>query len=191
MPVSDGAGGTKGQGFEFSVTEQIPIGLPDLKIDPQGRYQGGGFDLNNGTGGVCTDCHAGENPYIIHPKVDLGSGLLMGKLSKPPLNLPTFSANRYDPFVPGSWPQNGVSEAENRVPAACSMCHEKDGAGGRFPQLSSLAQLPGYCGTILRQAVEKTMPPNKPGSLQNDAEIKKFLSLCLAPPDIASADPKP
>jgi hypothetical protein len=57
--------------------------------------------------------------------------------------------------------------------------------------LSSLAQLPGYCGTILSKAIAKTMPPGKPGSLKDDAEIKKFLSLCLAPPDIASADSTP
>jgi hypothetical protein len=188
MPVSDGKGGTKGISFEFSVTEQIPIGVPDLKLDPKGRYLAGGFDLNNGTGGVCTDCHAGENPYIVHPRVDLGGGLFMAKLNKPPLSLPTFSTDRYDPFVPGSWPQNRASVAANRVPSACGVCHEKDGAG-RFPQLSSSLQQ--YCGTILRQAVEKTMPPNKPGSLKDDTEIKKFLDLCRAPPDVASSDSTP
>jgi hypothetical protein len=131
-----------------------------------------------------------ENPYIIHPKVDLGGGLLMGKLNKPPLNFPTFSTNRYDPFVPSSWPQNGASEATNLVPSFCSDCHEKDGPGGRFPQLSSVLQQ-GYCGTILRQAVAKTMPPGKPGSVKDEPEIKKFLSLCLAPPTLASSDSTP
>jgi hypothetical protein len=187
MPASDGRGGMQGVGFEFSVNDQIPIGVSDLKIDPKGRYQGGGFDLINGTGGVCTGCHAGENPYIIHPKVDLGGGLLMGRLNKPPMNLPTFSINRYDPFVPSSWPQNSASEAASRVPAACGVCHEKD-AAGRFPQLSPA--LREYCG-IMRNAVTTTMPPNSPGSLKNDPEIKKFLDLCLAPPDVASSDRTP
>ena len=50
MPVSNGKGGTQGVGFEFSALDQISIGVPDLKVDPKGRYQGGGFDLNNGTG---------------------------------------------------------------------------------------------------------------------------------------------
>ncbi|WP_050385843.1 hypothetical protein [Bradyrhizobium pachyrhizi] len=189
MPASDGQGGTQGVTFEFATGEQIPIGVPDLKIDPKGRFQGGGFDLNNGQGGVCTNCHAGENPYIIHPKVDLGGGLLMGKLNKPPLNLPTFSTDRYDPFVPPSWPQNATSEAAAKVPSACGVCHEKDGPGGRFPQLSTALQ--GYCGTILRQAIEKTMPPGNPGSLQNDPEVKNFLALCLASPDVSMADSTP
>jgi hypothetical protein len=189
MPASDGQGGTQGVTFEFAAGEQIPIGVPDLKIDPKGRFQGGGFDLNNGQGGVCTNCHAGENPYIVHPKADLGGGLFMGKLGKPPLNLPTFSIDRYDPLVPLSWPQNATSEVATKVPSACGVCHEKDGPGGRFPQLSSLLQ--GYCGTILRQAIEKTMPPNNPGSLQNDPEVKNFLSLCLASPDAKMVDLTP
>ena len=189
MPISDGQGGLKGEGFDFSATEQIPIGVPDLKVDPKGRFQGGGFDLNNGTGGMCTNCHAGENPYIIHPKADLGGGLLMGRLNKPPSNLPTFSTNRYDPFVPPSWSQNTASEAASRVPSACASCHEKDGSAGRFPQLSLALQ--EYCGTILRQAVEKTMPPGSPGSLKNDPEVNKFLDLCIAPPDRTFADSSP
>ncbi|MEH2499847.1 hypothetical protein V1294_006326 [Bradyrhizobium sp. AZCC 1678] len=189
MPVTDGTGVTGGVGFEFAAGEQIPIGVPDLKIDPKGRYQGGGFDLNNGTGGVCTTCHAGENPFIIHPKADLGAGVLMGKLNRPPFNFPTFAANRYDPFVPPAWPQNAESETSNRVPSACSSCHEKDGPAGRFPQLSSSTA--EYCGVILRQAVEKTMPPSSPGSLKDDAEIKKFLDLCQIPPNPAMADASP
>src|SRR5260221_2080567 len=27
----------------------------------------GGADLAGGSGGVCTDCHAGANPYVVHP----------------------------------------------------------------------------------------------------------------------------
>jgi hypothetical protein len=188
MPETDVAGGTKGVGFQFGAAEQIPIGVPDLKVDPKGRFQGGGFDLNNGSGGVCTTCHAGENPFIIHPKAELGGGLLMSKLNKPPLELPTYSADRYDPFVPPSWPQNTRSEAASRVPGACNGCHEKDGPGGRFPQLST--ELIGYCG-IVREALKKTMPPNSPGSLENDPEIQKFLDLCLAPPDVSLADSTP
>ena len=91
MPAANPDGTTSVQGFLFGTGEQIPIGVPDLKIDAKGRYQAGGAEIEYGTGGICTNCHAGENPYIIHPKVDLGGGVLMGKLNKPPLNLPTFS----------------------------------------------------------------------------------------------------
>jgi hypothetical protein len=190
MPVSDSSGGTAGIGFPFGANEQIPIGIPDLTVDPKGRFQAGGQDLANGTGGVCTDCHAGENPFIVHPKLDLGGGLLMGKLNRPPLNLPVFSMERYDPFVPSSWPQNRDSEPTNKVPAACSVCHDKDEQGGRFPLLSSTLQM-GYCGTILRQAIEKTMPPSKPGDLKDDPEVKAFFDLCRSPPDLAVSDSKP
>ncbi|NTJ51560.1 hypothetical protein G6K93_31615 [Agrobacterium rhizogenes] len=189
MPTIDADGKTNVEGFVFSTGDQIPIGVPDLKIDPKGRYQAGGAEIENGTGGVCTNCHAGENPYIIHPKADLGGGLLMGKLSRPPLNLPTFSTNRYDPLVGSSWPQNNVSMAEKVVPSACSSCHEKDGPGGRFPLLSTDIKK-GYCA-ILARAVEKTMPPNNPGSLKDDAEIKTFLQRCDDAPDVTNADPGP
>lgn len=183
MPVTDAAGVTKSFGFRFAAGDQIPIGVPDLNIDPKGRYQAGGYDLNEGTGGVCTSCHAGENPYIVHPKANLGNGVLMGRLNKPPFNLPTFPALRYDPFVPASWPQNTASEDINRVPGACSGCHTKEDAG-RFPQLSTA--LAEYCGTILKQAIDNTMPPNAPGSLKDNQEIKNFLAMCDQPPNPAA-----
>jgi hypothetical protein len=63
--------------------------------------------------------------------------------------------------VPAAWPQNQLSQAFPTVPAICSGCHVKFSAG-RFPPLSN--QLPGYCGTILPQAIAITMPQFSPGS---------------------------
>jgi len=40
----------------------------------------GGAELVNGSGGQCTNCHAGENPYIVHGPV-LGG---LGPLAMPP-----------------------------------------------------------------------------------------------------------
>lgn len=188
MPITNPDGTTSVQGFVFGVGEQIPIGVADINVDPKGRYQAGGAEIENGTGGVCTNCHAGENPYIIHPKVDLGNGLLMGKLKRPPLNLPMSSTNRYDPLVGISWPQNNFSMSEKLVPEACSSCHGKDEAG-RFPLLSTDLKN-GYCG-ILNLAIENTMPPSKPGSLKDDAEIIAFLKRCDDPPSSANADSNP
>lgn len=134
--------------FEFPTGTQIPIGVANTAIDPLGRYQAGGFELLGGAGGVCTDCHAGENPYITHPKSNLGGGIFW----EDPRNvqgLPTFAPNRYDPLVPAAWPQNDLSQAGSTVPGVCSACHLK-GSAGRFPHLSN--QLQGYCGTILPQA---------------------------------------
>src|SRR5262249_49315566 len=157
-----------GDGFDFASGTVIPIGVPDLSINPAGQYQAGGFELEGGQGGVCTDCHAGQNPYIIHPDADLGEGLLMGQLNQPPQNLPTFSASRYDPLVPASWPQNQLSHPPALVPAVCAGCHVAGGIAGAFPQLSS--DLKDYCGIILSKAITKTMPPSAPGSLAGTPE---------------------
>ncbi len=175
-----------GSGFSFPAGTQIPIGVPNLAVNPAGLYQAGGAELEGGSGGVCTDCHAGENPYIIHPLADLDPGagiLLMGDLADPPLNLPTFAPNRYVPLVPASWPQNDLSHAEAFVPGACVGCHTKPAAGGlagRFPHLSvDLNGTSGYCKTILKQAIQKTMPPGAPpGSEAGNPQVIDFQKWC-------------
>jgi hypothetical protein len=153
-----------GNGFNFPSGTVIPIGVPST---PGGRYQAGGAELENGTGGVCTDCHAGQNPYIIHPNVNLTTSPLGGatliSMGALRASLPTFSATRYDPLVPASWPQNRLSQSPALVPAACSGCHVNGGTGGAFPHLSSeLNGNSGYCNTILAQAIKKTMPQGAP-----------------------------
>jgi hypothetical protein len=176
-----------GSGFAFPAGTHIPIGVPNAAIDPSGRYQAGGFELLGGSGGVCTDCHAGENPYITHPKADLGGGVLWESLRNVQ-GLPTFAPNRYDPIVAAAWPQNDLSQAETTVPGACSACHVKLDAG-RFPHLSN--QLVGYCGTILTKAYHQTMPPPPPAGnpgTQIAAGDAFRDAWCNAPPDAASAD---
>jgi hypothetical protein len=173
-----------GMGFNFTSGAHIPIGVPDLAVDPSGRYQAGGRELEGGTGGVCTDCHAGRNPYIVHPQADLGNGVKMGDLNQPPINLPTFSPNRYDPLVAASWPQNALSQSPPLVPPVCGGCHGPGGIGGAFPHLSS--ELPGYCNAVLAKAVARTMPPGAPGSQQNNPDVVAFRQWCGSP---ASAGP--
>jgi hypothetical protein len=175
------------QTFQFPTGTLIPIGVANTAIDPAGRYQAGGFELLGGAGGVCTDCHAGENPYITHPKSDLGGGILWESL-RIVQGLPTFAPNRYDPLVAAAWPQNDLSQAGSTVPGVCSGCHFK-GSAGRFPHLSN--QLPGYCGTILPQAYMRTMPPpppaGNPGS-QSAAGSAFQSAWCNAAPNSSSAD---
>jgi hypothetical protein len=176
-----------GSGFSFPAGTHIPIGVPNTAIDPSGRYQAGGFELLGGSGGVCTDCHAGENPYITHPKADLGGGVLWESL-RTVQGLPTFAPNRYDPIVAAAWPQNDLSQADPTVPTACSVCHVKFDAG-RFPHLSN--QLPGYCGTILTKAYHQTMPPPPPAGnpgTQIAAGDSFRDAWCNAAPNTASAD---
>lgn len=111
----------------------------------------GGADLRNGSGGVCTDCHAGENPYIVHP-------------ADPAMNfakeLPAFWNQ---PLVHPAWPQNkgpntalpGVALGSNDK--SCLDCHTRPGGvQHRFPTVST--QTPGYCGTVLPNAFSTTMP---------------------------------
>jgi von Willebrand factor type D domain len=139
---------------------------------------GGGFELIGdvalGGGGVCSDCHAGENPYIIH-------GAVLEGLSVPPLSLPTFAPNRFhEPIVRSgdtvTWPDN---VPPMNSPSSCSGCHGTASTirfAGRLPHLSPA--LPGYCGTSLRASLGArtprlvgspnalaTMPQTAPGSL--------------------------
>jgi hypothetical protein len=128
-------------------------------------------DVNLGGGGVCTDCHAGENPYIIH-------GAVLGGLAG---SLPTFAPGRFHtPIVRSgdtvTWPDN---VPPMNSPSSCSNCHGTAFTtrfAGRLPHLSLL--LPGYCGTTLRASLgarvprlvgspnaQATMPQGAPGSL--------------------------
>lgn len=160
--------------FQFPAGDQIPIGAPDLTVDPSGRYQAGGAELVISAGGMCTDCHAGENPYIIHPNSNLGT-VLMGSLAT---TLPTFAPNRYDPLVPASWAQNQLSQAVD-VPPVCAGCHTQTGPGGRFPHLST--DLFGYCTEILPDAIANTMPPGSPGSEVGTQAIADLMFWCGQP----------
>jgi hypothetical protein len=178
--------------FSFASGTLIPIGVADLSINPAGQYQAGGFDIAPGAGGICTDCHAGQNPYIVHPRAELedvngaATGVFMGDLNQPPLDLPTFSAARYDPLVAATWPQNQLSHSQALVPQVCKGCHQPGGSGGAFPHLSS--ELNGaYCNTILGQAITRSMPPSSPGSQANNQEVIDFKDVWCGTP--ASSGP--
>jgi hypothetical protein len=114
----------------------------------------GGPDLEcQGGGGVCTDCHAGENPFVIHPDTAL--------------DLPNLKADDfYKPLVSSNWPQNpGPSTLLDSIGSErqCTECHRKGGSGGRFPNVSTATN--GYCTSVLGLAfaTQGTMPPDLPG----------------------------
>lgn len=182
---------SNGPNFSFAAGAQIPIGVPNAGIDPMGRYQAGGAEIEFAEGGQCTDCHAGENPFIIHPDADLGGGLLMGDLAFAPLNLPMFGPQRYIPRVGASWPQNTLSQTPPFVPPGCNGCHQQGGAG-RFPHL--VPELPGYCNTVLTGAIQglpqtplgpgpvpATMPQGAPGTLAGTTAVNNFKAWCGVP----------
>jgi hypothetical protein len=105
----------------------------------------GGTDLLGGD--VCSDCHAGENPFVVHP----GSALDLGAALKPDVF--------QNPLVPAGWPTPGPNTLIGLVPLgndqSCLGCHNS-AETRRFPQLTP--DLPGYCSAVLGGAVGSTMP---------------------------------
>lgn len=132
-----------------------------------------GATLSNG---VCTDCHAGENPYVVHPA---------GPLNMWPDNQPRAW---YTPLIKPSWPQNPgpfgmlAQVPINPLPPAndgsCLTCH-KQGQYGRFPDILALNSWKGsesdYCRVILKSAIGNTMPG--PGSA-HDKHVQAMLAFC-------------
>lgn len=143
----------------------------------------GGSDLRGGVGGICSDCHAGENPYIIHGKV-------LFPLSE---KLPTFPANWYNPIVRSGdtspWPENpGPSDA----PKSCQGCHGSaatPGDAGRLPMLSSRIQ--GYCNAVLRSSIGALAPP-LPGKVNAPPSMPqgKRAGTLACTPGLPPADPR-
>lgn len=129
----------------------------------------GGKDLVTNGGGECSDCHAGENPFIVHPE-------------KPPFqDLPSIlPGSWYDPIVGSPWRQNpGPSYVLDTVssPGKCTNCHTQ-GFAGRFPQVQALN---AYCGAVLAPATggsTRTMPPTGYDPDDFEAHVNKLKELC-------------
>jgi hypothetical protein len=155
---------------QSDVQFDIPVGdsVPLLDF-------AGGAELLGGTGGVCTGCHAGENPFVLHPGTPLGMPALG--------SLQTMSAHWHDPLVHPDWPQNaGPTNILDSAPSPgdCTTCHNQGGAG-RFPKISSLLAT-GYCGAVLNNAVTRTMPVGAPGDPAYSAHVTALQNLCSATP---------
>lgn len=128
----------------------------------------GGAALLNGNG-VCTDCHAGQNPFVVHPNSPLDRGSILN---------PT---GWVKPLVHPDWPQNpGPTTVLNNITLnsnekSCLSCHNST---NKFPQLS--LSLPGYCSTILNNAYNAngTMPPGRPGDSSYLKHINALQAAC-------------
>lgn len=151
--------------MQFPIQKNTSVPLSDFA---------GGADLAGGTGGVCTDCHAGENPFVVHPgrPMDLGAKLI--------------PKDWQSPLVHPSWPQNpgptNVLQGIALKPGedSCLSCHNRP-PGIRFPEVSTA--LPGYCSVILPKAISTTMPPGSPGSNATYARHKDaLLNACKQAP---------
>lgn len=157
---------------------------PNDKLDAEDLISGA--DLFNG---VCTDCHAGENPYVVHPG---------GPLDMFPDNQP---AQWHSPLIKPTWPQNpGPFGLLDLVPInplppdqdqSCLSCH-KQGQFGRFPDILALNAWKGgessYCRVVLKSAIGNTMPG--PGSA-HDKHVQAMLAFCGQNPPPPGEVPPP
>ena len=109
----------------------------------------GGTELVSNTPDMCTDCHAGENPFVIHPEkkafVDLRSDETRSELLRP-------ASGWYEPIAPNGWvmnpgPSNQLAGISVPVPDGCVGCH-------KLPQVS--LNLREYCRSVLQPAVTRT-----------------------------------
>ncbi|HTV22573.1 MAG TPA: FG-GAP-like repeat-containing protein, partial [Polyangiaceae bacterium] len=167
----DNQQGSPSVGFPIQKGEAVPIS----------RFNGGAA-LDGGTGGECTLCHAGENPYIIHPGTNLGL---------PNLNDVVLRGDSwYFPLVADNWAQNlGPSNVVASLPGgdACVGCHQLGGLGGAFPQLNS-DLFNDYCNTIVRIALQRTMPQGNPGA-PDEPLLSAILEQCRNPPVLPPSEP--
>lgn len=159
-----------------------------LDLDEEQQIPGpkfsGGIDLTSASLGKCTSCHAGENPFIIHPQTNLGSP-----------KIPTedlFAEHWYTPMVNPAWPQNDGPSTQDFATGNnnCTQCHRSGGSGGRFPELST--NVTNYCRMVLGPAVGQcsfgsvvqdcnagaTMPATSPGNSSTADHVKAMLAAC-------------
>jgi hypothetical protein len=150
-------------------------GFPRGEPVPMLEFLGGSALASNGQG-TCTDCHAGENPFVVHPQDPAYAGLSVSLLPN----------GWHEPLVDESWPQNpGPTHLLDAIPSPgrCTSCHRLGGAG-RFPQLST--ELPGYCAAVLENAIGPggTMPPEgtSPPKSAFASHIERLRAACQTPP---------
>jgi hypothetical protein len=140
-------------------------------VQPTGFISGAELDSTKGVGGICTECHRGENVFIIHPNSALG-------------NVPNTMPNAWhDPLVFPAWTQNPgpTTLFDGAGLDGCTACHSAQGRvnegdlfGGRFPDLASPAagDISGYCNNILKWSVGRTMPlAPRPGGFASFAAL--------------------
>lgn len=127
----------------------------------------GGVDLVGKPGGVCTNCHRGQNAFIIHPESALGVHL--------PLRMPDVW---YDPIIPEAWPENPEA-LTSPVVDVCTGCHHESMQGtvffgGLFPRVTSEEDSKAYCSIFERAfgfSMPWPVPPGWPSPVPPDSPI--------------------
>jgi hypothetical protein len=164
--------------LDITSTPKQPFDIARGESVSLTRFAGGG-DLLGGNG-VCSDCHAGQNPFVVHP----GTPLDMGATLIP--------SAWYEPLIHPSWPQNPgpttrlESITLNPSDRSCLTCHGQTASlKRRFPEVS--AELPDYCRVVLKTAINLPVPPGTmpPGDVGNPNYSKHrdaLTTACTQPP---------
>jgi hypothetical protein len=138
----------------------------------------GGAALLDNAQGVCTNCHAGENPFVVDPYEPAFAGLwgISGDA------WPT-------PIVNAEWIGNpGPISSLGPVPAGqgkCTECHD-EANGMRFPLvLDEHTGALSYCETVVGNTIEKTqnappatMPPSFASTSSMGIQTERFWDFC-------------
>lgn len=143
----------------------------------------GGTELATNGQGVCSDCHAGENAFVVYPltALDLGMAIRAQNYVQPIVAAADWpfdrrprwvSPTRRGPLEGGSYPFYGNGEMEYN----CNDCHTYTGEGGRFPELPDF---PGYCLSVVRGEGMDAMQRYAGVSPETHAQIKTAMwDLC-------------
>ena len=95
----------------------------------------------------CTNCHRGENVFVIHPRTALDLSALFD--TKPDVDW-------YSPISgQKTWGNPGPIDG---LTGQCDACHKLPELGEDNNTSTDKSKVPAYC-RILRQVVDKTMPP--------------------------------
>lgn len=152
---------------------------------PRPEYFVGGADIDTTTD-QCTNCHLGENVFIIHP---------FTALAEVPNTMPS---TWVDPIIPAgrNWIENigpfdfdpssydfAALQAQGlfQFSTACLTCHTSS-SGGRFPQVSN--QTTTYCNRVLSAAFGETMPQGESAPAAPNARnplYEELIAACSAP----------
>lgn len=118
-----------------------------------------GTDFTGGAGN-CSSCHAGENPFVIHPEANIAGNA-------------NITVDWHNPIFNPNWPRNPGPRTLNNdtsystvvwwnpatwgnsreTGAACTTCH-------KLPDVTHpVVKNEGYCGSVLALAAQRTMPP--------------------------------
>ena len=164
------------------------------KDDFLSRYQAhsiddliGGAALEGNQQGVCTNCHAGENPFVVDPD-EIAFAWVTGISGD---NWPT-------PIVHEDWIGNpGPISSLGPVPTGqgkCTECHN-EASGMRFPLvLEEHTGANTYCDKVLGFTIAKSegapaasMPPDYASTSSMNVQAERFWDYCEAgpPPDYA------